>query len=287
MTPGYVKQVCSLSRQEFETTCRRAASGMASSWARVLGEGGPLIKVCADDPEIAPHLTRDGFWEPWITMALGRMDLVGKTAWNIGANQGYYTAILSMMVGEKGRVVAFEPQQRLLSCICDTAAENEWNNIFAVRQAVMRQPGEVSFHVNLAAPGQSSALPVRHDKILSVRATSLDESCSADGPPDLIFCDVEGGEEAVFLGSKTIIEHRPIVFLEFSPVRYHTPRTLLHFFTELGYSVGRVYFDGENRPFDASSCIDRGTWTVLVFTPDRSREHFQSSSSPSDHEEGP
>ena len=63
--------------------------------------------------------------------------------------------------------------------------------------------------------------------------------------PDLIKCDVEGGELKTFLGARnTLAEHRPVVFTEMlrkwaARFHYH-PNDLIAFFATLDYVCYRI-----------------------------------------------
>lgn len=63
----------------------------------------------ANDGGIAPHLLLDGYWEYWVTEFVCRNVARGETIYDVGAIYGYYSILLADLVGNEGRVVAFEP----------------------------------------------------------------------------------------------------------------------------------------------------------------------------------
>ena len=68
-----------------------------------------------------------------VSEALWRLTDCGETAIDIGANIGYMTRLLAFRVGRQGRVLAFEPQPKLVNILtenvdawrCETGATIE------------------------------------------------------------------------------------------------------------------------------------------------------------------
>src|SRR5207248_3394927 len=91
--------------------CRSHASpvylGNHTALCRSLG----LFKLFVDtrDRGFAANLLLDGGWELWATIFIAGRVRPGMVAIDIGANYGYYTLLLGWLVGERGRVVAIEP----------------------------------------------------------------------------------------------------------------------------------------------------------------------------------
>ena len=52
----------------------------------------------------------------------------GDTVWNVGANVGVYTLQLAHMVGDTGRVVAFEPNPRTIAVLRRNVALNGYED---------------------------------------------------------------------------------------------------------------------------------------------------------------
>lgn len=73
---------------------------------RVLGRFKMFVD--AADAGMAPHLLLDGYWQYWVTEFLCRNVARGETAYDVGAFYGYYTLLFADLVGDAGRVVAFE-----------------------------------------------------------------------------------------------------------------------------------------------------------------------------------
>jgi FkbM family methyltransferase len=261
--------VFELSRENFEAECRIHASGEASAWARVFGGSGVDIKTVMGDRSVSPHLLHDGFWESWITLALSKIVRPGMNAVNIGANLGYYTTALRMMVGEEGFVTAYEPQPSMASALEATIDNAGWENVVLHDVAVGRgKTDHVHLHVPSSLMGSASVYPVPDSHVIDVQMVDLDWSVKHDDAPDIIFCDAEGSEQDIFLGSRVISDHRPIVVLEFAPINYTAPNALLRYFGDLGYGSYRADFQGNLVPFDGDECVKNCLWTMMFFLPE-------------------
>ncbi len=259
-----------LPRDQFEQKCKERASGVGAERAVILG-GLATLDLPPKDEGIAEDLCRDGFWESWITLALARLITPGMVCWNIGANVGYYTALMALRVGEKGRVVAFEPNFQVWSCLARSAHQGAWGReVDVVCKAVSDVPETEG---RLYVPGNKnlngSLLPASGCKAHIVSVTTLAHLLEERSEPSLIFCDAEGAEERIFLGSRLFDSCRPIVSLEFTPSKYQAPRALLAFFKDLGYLCFICDFDGQLRAFDAEVLIRENLWAQLVFLPER------------------
>lgn len=275
--------IFSLDRQGFEEACKAEASGLGSPTARILG-GLATLHMPEDDDGIAAALTRDGFWESWISLATAKLVEPGMHCWNIGANCGYFAALMALRAGEKGLVMAFEPGNEaylaLRSSIRAEKGADYWGRrVFLEHLAVCEKTGRETFYV----PGKkylNATLCPADDKMreeaeeVEVHTTSLAEFqvYGYDGMrrnPDFIFCDAEGAEERIFLGSRLFERCRPIVSLEFTPSRYQTPRALVSFFRDLGYVPYGCAVTGELREVDPLAIIANNEWSQLVLLPER------------------
>jgi len=137
----------------------------------------------------------------------------GSIIYDIGANVGYFTLLASVMVGENGRVYAFEPLPRNIDFLKKHISLNIISNIEVIEAAVSSDSGEAFFDL-----GASTAMGhLSEDGGLHVRMVSLDDLVSTRriSPPNYMKIDVEGAEYEVLRGAKGIIEtYQPILFLD-------------------------------------------------------------------------
>jgi FkbM family methyltransferase len=162
---------------------------------------------------------------------LERLVRPGMTVYDIGAQAGFYTLCLSRMVGETGRVFAFEPFADNVRNLLEHVRMNGLSNVRIVQAAVAGCSGVGGFTTDQNAFGNALTA---EDAALLVPTVSLD-SLSLP-PPDLIKMDIEGGESEALRGSRRILrENRPVVLVALHGPEY--ARFCGDFLRSLGYKV--------------------------------------------------
>lgn len=76
--------------------------------------GAYKMYVDTTDVGFSPHIMFDGYWEFWLTKFIADTVKPGDHVADVGANLGYYTLLLSDIVGPDGLVWAIEPNPTLL-----------------------------------------------------------------------------------------------------------------------------------------------------------------------------
>ncbi len=135
----------------------------------------------------------------------------GMTVYDIGSNVGFYTLLSSELVGNGGKVIAFEPFPQNLVYLKRHIELNNLKNVTVVEKAVSEKKGEMFF---MSGKNNSEGHLDRTGDI-QVLTISLDDFVDARNPsPDLIKMDIEGAEFDALLGAKNILSKRkPIIFL--------------------------------------------------------------------------
>jgi FkbM family methyltransferase len=175
-----------------------------------------------NDAYISPSLSRFGYWEPLETRLVLDMVGSGQTVVDVGANIGYYTVIMSRLVGPQGRVVAFEPEPANLALLKKNLELNDIHNVTVMEQAVAERcsrghlylsPDNLGDHRLLDAAGGRKSLPVD--------IVSLDSCPHLDGSAvDFVKIDTQGAELSVLNGMAGLIENNRealSILMEFSP----------------------------------------------------------------------
>ena len=103
----------------------------------------PGIKMYLDptDKVITPTMLVLGNWEPSETSWFLRVVKPGDTFVDVGANAGYYTIIGSRLVGEKGKVYAFEPEPAMFALLEKNVRLNGLTNVVLERKALSNKQG--------------------------------------------------------------------------------------------------------------------------------------------------
>ena len=167
--------------------------------------------------------------------AMARVIRPGMTVWDVGANVGFYTLACSRLVGDTGRVVAFEPSGLNAAYLLQHLSLNNRNNVTFVQAAVSEKVGVVSFAV-----GESSSVgTIIRNSNYQIPSVTLDYYCQNEAPdaaPDILKIDVEGAEAAVLRGGAELLtRHNPEIWLAL-----HN-RQAMHDCTELlkrfGYTI--------------------------------------------------
>ena len=136
----------------------------------------------------------------------------GMVCFDIGANVGFYTLLLSKMAGPDGLVVAFEPVPNNCDFLRRHIMINRCNNVVLQELALADFDGNGSFDTTQS----SSQGHLAQAGLLTVRCASIDSLVAgAEIPaPDLMKVDVEGAEVAVLNGAREVIsQHKPLIFL--------------------------------------------------------------------------
>jgi FkbM family methyltransferase len=160
------------------------------------------------------------------------------TFYDVGANIGLFAMIAARLVGESGRVVAFEADPEIAARLREHLAKNEFGWAAVEENAVWSKEGPIYFARTdpETSPdrGLGHVVATAGRDTIEVAGVSLDEFATTHEAPDFIKCDVEGAEVEVFRGAKRLLrEKRPIVICEMHSEENH--RVLVKEFEELGY----------------------------------------------------
>jgi FkbM family methyltransferase len=159
-------------------------------------------------------------WEPHIEAVLRDVLRPGDTFVDVGANVGYHTFLAASLVGASGRVVAFEPDAENCRLLWLSRAENGFDHVTIVPNALDRTAGLRYLATHLGSNGglvETELDAVRRGRGVFVQAQPLDDL--VDGPVRLMKVDVEGAELSVLAGAGRLLGDReaaPDLVLEFS-----------------------------------------------------------------------
>jgi len=138
-----------------------------------------------------------GAYELEMTHHIVSLAKPGMTVFDVGAHAGYFTMMLSRIVGKSGRVFAFEANPENVAILRKHIRINQLRNINIIEAAVADRNGEVRFSGSgcLGYEGQIS------DSGRRIPAVKLDDFPT----PDLLKMDIEGAEILAFAGATRIL----------------------------------------------------------------------------------
>ena len=175
-----------------------------------------------------------GAFEPRLVGAYRKLIRPGACILDIGANIGAHTLQFAKLVGDRGKVVAYEPTAYAFGKL---QANLRLNPMLAQRvtaiQAMLVASAEQALAEGVVSSWPLDARPrdgrhplgAVHDTAGAV-ALTLDESLRRIGVPavDFIKIDVDGNELDVLRGAESLMrEQRPTLFLELAPYEYRNP----------------------------------------------------------------
>lgn len=137
------------------------------------------------------YLLRNNLCEPETVHVLHRVLRPGDTVIDGGANVGFFTVIMSKLVGPTGKVIAFEPGVNNHQKFADNMALNNVQNVELIKKPLWSEKTTLDFHM-------------QHDSGLNSIAVSSTTLCkipletavlSDYSWPKLIKLDIEGAEQ--------------------------------------------------------------------------------------------
>lgn len=173
---------------------------------------------------------------------INRIVKPGMIVLDIGAHVGYYTRLMSQLVGENGKVIAFEPHPRTFEVLHKNTANLK--NVTLVQSAVAEEEGTAELYdylmmsasgslhydeklldIQKANVGDSDVAPRIQNEFpvekFTVRTVPIDALLSEMNIEaiDFVKMDIEGAEMGALRGMKNLIANSPNInlIMEFNP----------------------------------------------------------------------
>lgn len=204
------------------------------------GRVGSLM-VPHHDAVIGQVIKNVGCWAPKDLELFEKLVKVGDVVFDIGANIGHHTVFFSSLVGERGKVIAFEPQQEIFRFASANLALNGCWNTTLMQSCLGGEDGQLYMApISYEEPNNFGALSVASSTESSggelVPVWALDSLISSGkiviDRLDFMKIDVQSFELFVLLGArKAIDQFKPKIFLEIAP----------HWMKLKGYDYQEIY----------------------------------------------
>ena len=168
-----------------------------------------------------PAFWETSFWEPVVQLAILQYCRPGQVVFDVGANAGALTALMSRLVGPRGVVFAFEASPRIVAKTHHNLVGAGCGNTQLIQRAVYRESGSYvkmypGTHLNDSIYNDHGAAA---GPSFEVETLALDDLVRDTGlMPSFVKMDIEGAEYDALLGAANIISFaRPVFVLEQSP----------------------------------------------------------------------
>lgn len=144
----------------------------------------------------------------------------GMTVIEIGANVGLLTTVAAAAVGDRGRIIAYEPAPDTVQALrraCRSCTHVE------IRQAaVADRPGARRFFVDLSESTSSTLYPAaagpNHRAVLAAACSLDSELPTLPDAIDFIKIDAQGAEGYIFEGARRLLKRdKPLIIFELWP----------------------------------------------------------------------
>jgi FkbM family methyltransferase len=199
---------------------RRLLPPQQRVWVRVKYQElpGERFWISAEPRYESGHLL--GTHDPTVQGVLVSHLKPGNCFYDIGAHVGFFSMLAAGLVGEKGFIVALEPDRRNVALLRETLARNSLGLITdVVNQAAWSHAGNVNLLSANPGPhsntGMSKVVSGNLSDSYEVSCTTLDKLSKTHPAPTLIKIDVEGAESEVLKGAEELFTHsRPHLICE-------------------------------------------------------------------------
>jgi FkbM family methyltransferase len=200
--------------------------------------------------------------EPSVVRLAAGLLRKGEVALDIGANVGFLTREFAALVGEEGRVFAFEPDPATFECLAFNTRQLPQVRLSNV--AISDKNEETTFYLHPTS-GMSNSLvnAWENARPLQVQTSTLDAWIEATQPGEirLIKIDVEGAEAHVLRGMQETLRTATdlSLIMEFCPKNLGSPAVEEEIFALLhghGYRLQIIRPEGGLRPVEEPRQVD-------------------------------
>ena len=183
---------------------------------------GHTMLLDPTDSVVSPTLLRDGYFELLETELVEREIRRGDVVLDVGANIGYYTLLFARLVGDEGRVYAFEPDPRNFALLKKNVRINGYRNIVLVNKAVSDRTGPLKLYLCADNKGDHRIYETEDARAsIPIEATTADDYFRDDPVRvNFIKMDIQGSEAGALRGMAATLERSRSVQMvtEFWPV---------------------------------------------------------------------
>lgn len=182
-------------------------------------------------------------YEPKQVALIKKLVKEGDTVLDVGANIGYYTLILAKLVGDKGKVFAFEPDPTNFQILKDNVEMNGYKNVVLEQKAVSDTNGKTKLFFSGINNGDHRIFYGEGRENIEVGTVRLEDYFKGKLPDISFFkLDIQGSEFLALRGMCSILRKKGIKFTtEFSPENLESagesPKELVNWIKKQGFDI--------------------------------------------------
>lgn len=200
------------------------------------------------DPQDSLGLSIFGEWEPFETDLIKKYVGRGDIVLDIGANIGYYTLIFARLVGDDGKVFAFEPDPENFALLKKNVEVNAYRNVTLVQKAVSNENKRIRLYLSVGNKGDHRIYDSANNRpSVAVDAVRLDDFLNEFiGRVDFIKMDIQGAEGKALEGMSMLVRSSKQVKIitEFWPSGLEqsgvNPRQYLRLLSDFGFTLYQI-----------------------------------------------
>jgi FkbM family methyltransferase len=191
-----------------------------------LRDGRQFCLYMRTSPNMYPGVYFYGEYERGISQIVKGMVRSGDICFDLGANLGWYTTLMSRLCGPNGQVHAFEPVPFIFEQLQKNVALSKClSNCRLNNIAVSNSEGKASMHVFAGLPNGHSSLSAMNRADFSefeCRMSTLNQYIAEQSikEVDFVKCDIEGAELLALQGATRLFRQKvpPVWIIESSKV---------------------------------------------------------------------
>jgi FkbM family methyltransferase len=218
-----------------------------------------MMMLDLNDVGISHELLLTGVHEALSTKQIRKEIKAGMTIVEVGANIGYYSLIEAQIIGDEGKIYAFEPSPKNFKLLTTNIALNGFEGIFETHPNGIGNKSETQKFFLLSKGNMSSFLHRKEDKVIKtegavdVQIIRLDDFFdSKEDTIDYVRMDVEGYEFEVLRGMEKILSSNrgpQGLFIEVHSELLNnigsSCEAFLHYLRGFGYDISIARFRGK------------------------------------------
>ncbi|KQX58445.1 MULTISPECIES: FkbM family methyltransferase [unclassified Ensifer] len=212
--------------------CFTSYLGDNTALCRVLGQF--MMYLDTKDIGLGAHLMMNGAWEIGLTQFMVRIVKTGMRVADIGANFGYYSHLMSALIGPSGFCHSFEPNPHVARLLRQSLSINGFDGFSKVHEIALDDATGESPKFWIPDGEAKNACILDHvneyfearGQIITVPTSTFSEMDL--GHLDFIKLDVEGAEYRVLMGMLHYMrEYRPQLVAEINFGRNYDAKALV------------------------------------------------------------